>query len=178
MALADASAWFVAVLLASFLRYEFDMWRIELLPTAIVGLGMAAFSIVLGILLGVYLGKYAYGSLDEVRIITVVGLITSLLFSIVLIVGRFEVPRSLALLAFPLALMMMFGVRFLYRLSMDRTRLPARAATPALIVGAGQAGEITVRTIMNDPDSPMRAVGLIDDDITKRRLRLHGVPVL
>jgi dTDP-glucose 4,6-dehydratase len=178
MALADASAWFFAVLLASFLRYEFDMWRIELFPTALIGIAMAAFAVLLGILLGVYLGKYAYGSLDEVRIITVVGLITSLLFSIVLIAGRFEVPRSLALLAFPLALVLMFGVRFLYRLSMDRTRLPARAATPALIVGAGQAGEITVRTIMNDPDSPMRAVGLIDDDITKRRLRLHGVPVL
>ena len=178
IALADASAWFVAVLLASFLRYEFDALRIEWLPTVITALAMAAFFVLLGILIGVYLGKYAYGSLDEVRALTGSGLLTSLVFTVVLIIGSFEVPRSLALLAFPLALVMMFGLRFVYRLSVDRTRLPARAATPALVVGAGQAGEITVRTIMNDPDSPMRAIGLIDDDVTKRRLRLHGVPVL
>lgn len=178
IATADGLAWFVAVLLASFLRYEFDLWRIELLPTVLIGFVMASFFVVLGIPMGVYLGRYAYGSLDEVRITTVSGLLTSLIFSVVLILGTFEVPRSLALLAFPLALVIMFGLRFLYRLSIDRTRLPASAAIPALVVGAGQAGEITVRTIMNDPDSPMRAVGLIDDDITKRRLRLHGVPVL
>ena len=178
VASADALAWFLAGLLASFLRYEFNAWRIEWSSTLVIAAVMGAFFTLLGVAFGIYLGKYAYGSLDEVQAITLSGLITSLVFSVVLIIGSFEVPRSLALLAFPLALVMMFGVRFLYRLSIDRTRLPARAATPALIVGAGQAGEMTVRAIMNDPDSPLRAVGLIDDDVTKRRLRLHGVPVL
>jgi dTDP-glucose 4,6-dehydratase len=180
IAAADSFAWFAAVLLASFLRYEFDIWRIELLPTTLLAVLMAAGFVLLGVVLGVYLGKYRYGSLDEVRVVTVAALITSLVFSVFLIFVGFEaeVPRSLALIAFPLALVKMFGLRFLYRLSVDRTRVPAGGATPALIVGAGQAGEITVRTIMNDPDSPLRAVGLIDDDVTKRRLRLHGVPVM
>ena len=180
LAIADASAWFLSVLLASFLRYEFDAWRIEWGPTVILAVVMAAAFVIVGLLLGIYLGKYAYGSLDEVRAVTLAALLTSLVFSVYLLLAGFEteIPRSLALLAFPLAVVIMFGMRFLYRLSIDRARLPAGAASPALVVGAGQAGEITVRTIMNDPDSPLRAVGLIDDDITKRRLRLHGVPVL
>ncbi|GAA4479409.1 nucleoside-diphosphate sugar epimerase/dehydratase [Enteractinococcus fodinae] len=180
MAVADASAWFVSVLLALFLRYEFDAWRIEWLSTVLLAVVMAGFFVLVGLMLGIYLGKYAYGSLDEVRTVTLAALLTSVVFSVFLLLTGFqaEIPRSLALLAFPLAVVIMFGLRFLYRLSIDRARLPAGAATPALVVGAGQAGEITVRTIMNDPDSPLRAVGLIDDDITKRRLRLHGVPVL
>src|SRR5699024_6321884 len=72
----------------------------------------------------------------------------------------------------------MFGVRYLYRLLIDRTRKPAQLATPALIVGAGQVGEMMVRTIMTDPKSPLRVVGLLDDDVTKKRLQLHGIPVL
>jgi dTDP-glucose 4,6-dehydratase len=180
IAIADGSAWFISVLFASFLRYEFDAWRIAWAPTVLLALVMAVFFILLGLVLGIYLGKYAYGSLDEVRVVALASLLTSVVFSILLVftASEAEVPRSLALIAFPLAVVVMFGLRFLYRLSVDRTRLPAGAATPALIVGAGQAGEITVRTIMNDPDSPLRAVGLLDDDITKRRLRLHGVPVL
>lgn len=180
IAISDASAWFMSVLLASFLRYEFEAWQIVWVPTVIVALAMAAFFVIAGLVSGIYLGKYPYGSLDEVRAVASSALLTSLVFSVFLILIGYEVevPRSLALLAFPLAVVLMFGLRFLHRLSVDRTRLPTSAASPALIVGAGQAGEITVRTIMNDPDSPLRAVGLIDDDITKRRLRLHGVPVL
>ena len=70
IAVGDAAAWFVSVLLASFLRYEFDAWRIEWLPTLVLAAVMAAFFVIVGLVLGIYLGKYAYGSLDEVRAVT------------------------------------------------------------------------------------------------------------
>lgn len=180
MAIVDAAVWILSVLLASFLRYDFDLSRIAWGSKALLALSMAAFFIVLSLTLGVYLGKYAYGSLDEIRIITVSAVATSALFSMALFIlgPGVEIARSLALLSFPIALVLMFGLRLLYRLSLDRSRQPDGTAIPALIVGAGQAGEITVRTIMRDPDSSLRAVGLIDDDYNKRRLRLHGVPVL
>lgn len=47
-----------------------------------------------------------------------------------------------------------------------------------MVVGAGNAGELIVRSMMTDPDSALRPVGLLDDDLAKKRLRLHGVKVL
>src|SRR5699024_9960104 len=149
-------------------------------PTLLLAVGMALFFVVVGFALGLYLGRYSYGSFDEIRIFTGSALMTAVLFSLVLVFVGFEaeLPRSLAIIAFPLALVAKFGVRYLYRLLIDRNRKPARSATPALVVGAGPVGEMMLRTIMSDPKSPLRVVGLLDDDVTKKRLQLHGVPVL
>lgn len=180
MVVADAIIWILMVLVASQLRYEFDLSMTEWGPTFLLAAGMALFFIAVGLALGLYLGRYSYGSFDEIRVVTGASLMTTAIFSLVLIFVGFEaeLPRSLAIIAFPLALVAMFGVRYLYRLLIDRTRKPAQLATPALIVGAGQVGEMMVRTIMTDPKSPLRVVGLLDDDVTKKRLQLHGIPVL
>ncbi|MDN6679932.1 MAG: polysaccharide biosynthesis protein, partial [Yaniella sp.] len=180
MMMADTIIWIVMVLVASQLRYDFDLSRTEWGPTFILAVSMALFFVVVGLAFGLYLGRYSYGSFDEIRIVTGSALMTAVLFSLVLVFVGFEaeLPRSLAIIAFPLALVAMFGVRYLYRLLIDRTRKPAQLATPALVVGAGQVGEMMVRTIMTDPKSPLRVVGLLDDDVTKKRLQLHGIPVL
>src|SRR5699024_11733737 len=65
-----------------------------------------------------------------------------------------------------------------YRIVVERARHPQHEAAPALLVGAGPACEIAIRTVMHDPKSPIRVVGLIDDEPTKRKLILHGIAVL
>ena len=47
-----------------------------------------------------------------------------------------------------------------------------------LIYGAGAGGALLVRTLLEDRTHALAPVGFIDDDATKRRLRLEGVPVL
>ena len=49
---------------------------------------------------------------------------------------------------------------------------------PVLIYGAGAGGALLVRTLLEDRTHALAPVGFIDDDATKRRLRLEGVPVL
>jgi len=49
---------------------------------------------------------------------------------------------------------------------------------PVLIYGAGAGGALLVRTLLEDRSHAVSPKGFIDDDPTKRRLRLEGVPVL
>ena len=51
-------------------------------------------------------------------------------------------------------------------------------ARRVLIVGAGDAGDMLVREIQNNPQLKLKAVGFIDDDRSKFRKILHNVPVL
>ncbi|HHY38152.1 MAG TPA: polysaccharide biosynthesis protein [Clostridia bacterium] len=48
----------------------------------------------------------------------------------------------------------------------------------ALLVGAGDAGEMVVKEMRNNPEIGYRPVGFIDDDPKKHGMRIHGVPVL
>lgn len=48
----------------------------------------------------------------------------------------------------------------------------------ALIYGAGSGGALLVRALLEDRSLSLLPVGFIDDDPSKRRLRLEGVPVV
>jgi len=48
----------------------------------------------------------------------------------------------------------------------------------AIIVGAGDAGELLLRDLRNNHASPYHVIGFVDDDLAKRGRRIHGVPVL
>ena len=52
------------------------------------------------------------------------------------------------------------------------------AGRPVLIYGAGGGGALLARTLLEDRTHAVSPVGFVDDDISKRRLRLEGVPVL
>jgi FlaA1/EpsC-like NDP-sugar epimerase len=76
----------------------------------------------------------------------------------------------------------MGGVRMAARIwHEDRTRGHVqRAGTEnrVLLVGAGVAGTRTAREMRRHPEATMIPVGFLDDDRTKRRLSITGLPVL
>ncbi|MGR6899890.1 polysaccharide biosynthesis protein [Glutamicibacter sp. BSL13] len=162
------------------LRFEFSLESVNWLSTIILGVVAGLLHVAIGYFLGLYSGRFQYGSFAEVRSLSLSILTESILLTIaVLGFGPFfEVPRSSVLIAFPFALVLMFGVRYLRRLSLDHARKPDIGATATLVVGAGNAGELIIRNMMTDPDSPLRPVGLLDDDPAKKHLHLHGVQVL
>jgi FlaA1/EpsC-like NDP-sugar epimerase len=57
-------------------------------------------------------------------------------------------------------------------------RPKAKASSRALIVGAGDAGEMLARAIARNGDLDYEAVGFVDDDRRKRGARIHGIEVL
>ena len=46
-----------------------------------------------------------------------------------------------------------------------------------IVVGAGDAAQLVVRTMLSTPSTGYTPIGLVDDDPRKRNLRLHGVRV-
>lgn len=76
-------------------------------------------------------------------------------------------------------IMLLSGLRMVIRLYHEEfwgeTRGTARRF---LIVGAGNAGEALLREMMRRKDIQYDAVGFIDDDPDKYRMKIHGIPVL
>jgi len=176
----DCSIWLFVMIVAVNLRFEFEFESINWPSTILLGVSAGVLHAAIGYSFGLYSGRFKYGSFSEVRSLTISLAIETLILTVlVLSFGKtLSIPRSSVLIAFPIALLLMFGVRYLRRLSLERARQPDTNAAATLVVGAGNAGELIVRSMMTDPDSPLRPVGLLDDDPAKQRLSLHGVQVL
>lgn len=179
-ALVDGLAWSFGVVLAIALRFEFVMEPRNWIATSILAVIAGAIQMVVGYVTGLYRGRFTYGSFDEVRSVALIVVVEAFALSLLVIpLGPYiGVPRGTLLLAFPFVLLLMFGVRYLARLVIERARKPGEDAEPALIVGAGFIADKLLANMTTDPTSPIRAVGLIDDDPAKRNLRLRGVPVV
>jgi FlaA1/EpsC-like NDP-sugar epimerase len=90
-------------------------------------------------------------------------------------------PTGILALYFLLMLTFVGGARFMARTIYDRPLRGFRAGKDArglLIVGAGDGGRLVLREILRNPELKLKPVGFVDDDPTKRRLRIDGVRVL
>jgi FlaA1/EpsC-like NDP-sugar epimerase len=94
-------------------------------------------------------------------------------------VERLRLPRGVAVVDPLLLLAFVAGSRLLARTLIERPKsgIVARGRE-VLIVGAGNAGEQTVRELQRASLPGYTPIGLIDDDPRKRGMRLHGVRVL
>ncbi|WP_339093879.1 nucleoside-diphosphate sugar epimerase/dehydratase [Deinococcus sp. VB142] len=87
-------------------------------------------------------------------------------------------PRSVPLLAGVLGFLLMGGARVLARLLAENVR--SREATSRkriLIVGAGEAGSLIAREMQRHPEAGLAPIGFLDDDQSKQRQRVIGLPV-
>lgn len=179
-AVVDGLAWIFGVVLAIGLRFEFAMDAQGWIATIVLALLAGVIQMAVGFATALYRGRFTYGSFDEVRVVALIVVLEGVLLSLIVIplgplVG---IPRGTLLLAFPFVLLLMFGVRYVARLAIERARKPGADAEAALIIGAGFLGDKLLANVTTDPSSPIRPVGLLDDDPAKRNLRLRGVPVL
>lgn len=70
------------------------------------------------------------------------------------------------------------GSRFLLRLSHDRTSFKSRGNLKrVLVIGAGEAGAMLVRSIKGNPFSEYKVVAIVDDNQNKQHLKLMNVKV-
>ena len=180
MALLDAGTWVFGTFLAVALRLDFTLTTLGWLVTLLLGVIAAAIQLVIGYCVALYRGRYSYGSFEVVRALALIVLSISVLLSMFVIPygNSIGVPRATMLLAGPLVLLLMFGIRYVTRVTLQRSRKPGDDAERVLVLGAGYLGDRLLHTILTDPISPIRPVGLIDDDPLKKNLRLRGVPVL
>ena len=90
-----------------------------------------------------------------------------------------HVPDTVLIIDWAGTIAMVGGLRFLVRIIREGSRPVSPAGlTRVLIIGAGDAGEGVLRELYRLPVEKYHVVGFIDDDLRKRGMRIHGVPVL
>jgi len=129
--------------------------------------------------LGLYRGIWRFASLpDLLRILQAVSAGVMLSFMALFVWQRLEdVPRSVLVL-YPVILAIgLAGPRLFYRWIKDRhLDLSAVERKRALLVGAGQAGELLVRDLLKS--GPYEPVGFLDDVERRQGQEIHGVRVI
>ena len=175
----DTASWFVAVLVATLLRYDGEWNKINIAGTVAMAIAAAVLQAIVGVAVGLYRRRYHYGSFDEVRVLAAVtGLVAFLLFWVALLQGGSWVPRSVPVLAGFLALVFASAARFVARLAEESSRQSAKGEVePIVVYGAGEAGEQIIRTLRRSTDSPYLPVAVVDDDPRKAARRLNGIRV-
>ncbi|MGD2152849.1 MAG: polysaccharide biosynthesis protein, partial [Gemmatimonadales bacterium] len=132
---------------------------------------------------GLYRSVPKYASLDTLlavaRAVTVSVAVSALL---VFIIWRgSNVPRSVFIIHWMLMMLVLGGLRLWPRLR-RYPLIPLRAAwadrIPVLIYGAGDAGALLVRDMLDRKNGSYWPVGFVDDDPAKQGRTVHGRPVL
>ena len=176
----DAVAWIGGLLLAG--RAMGGITEIH--PAGLTVLSAAAgIGVVVagcGLAVGLYRGRYLRGSRDEVTAVALASLLIAgclVVVGWVLVWGHRAVPETLMGAGF--ALVAMLGARYVaFAARQQRSRPPAPTAEKIIVFGAGDAGAMLIYRLATQPDAAYQPVAILDDDPAKRRLRIHGVPVL
>ena len=176
---ADGLAWTGGLISAVLLRYDFNPGRIDWPAFCIAATAAVVAQVLVGLATGLYLGRWRLGSFEEVSaLVRTVGWVTSLLFLAELRLSQRFVPLSAVVGGGIIAFVLMGAARYVIRSYDTERRRPTGPNVRRLLVfGAGEAGAQIVATLLRDPASPYLPVALLDDDPTKRRLRIMGVPV-
>lgn len=128
----------------------------------------------------VYKKVWRYANINELMSIIQGVSASSVVFIGYVFFFRISFPRSIVLLDWMLTLIMVGGLRLLFRIwreykKRDSNRQDARRV---LIVGAGDAGEMVLKEFMKHRELNTKIIGFIDDDLSKLYLEIHGVRVI
>ncbi|MFW2342867.1 polysaccharide biosynthesis protein [Brevundimonas sp.] len=99
-----------------------------------------------------------------------------------------QLPRSVIPLAAVLSVLLLVGVRLLWRLPREAElihhllptwwRKVSSDRTPLILVGSLADADRQIRLLQADPDQPYQPVGIITPDVAEVGMRLQGVPAI
>ena len=176
-----ALAWFAAFQL-----------RFERLPVYYEGylelriiLVVIAVKISIFVLFGLYNHWWRYVSIRDIWSVARGVAVASLVSAVVILLWDplvVRLPRGIFVIDAVLLFSFVAGARLLARTVIERPRrlgigFVARGKE-ALVVGAGDAGQLILKEMLKNPGLGYTPIGLVDDDSRKRNIRLHGIRVL
>jgi FlaA1/EpsC-like NDP-sugar epimerase len=176
---ADVAAWALALSTGWWLRMEFDLAQIAWTRLAVVVVFVAILQVAVGWAEGLYSGRHQYGSFEEVAGLVRTLFVTTFAVTLLDALMPTRIPVSVPIIGGFLALVVMAGTRYFWRIILEQSKRPAEdRAERVLVFGAGEGGAQLITSMLRDRDGSLLPVGLIDDDPRKRNLRIRGVPVL
>ncbi len=148
-------------------------WWWKTLPL-VVGLRILAF-----LFFRLHRVSWVHASARDALPVTGAVLASSLVISpAVMIAWNSQFPRSILAIDLLLCLLLVSGARYSYRIGSEvLTALGAGRRKKVIVIGAGAAGDLTVRALLGNRTADYWPVALLDDDPYKRGTTLHGVPV-
>ena len=137
-------------------------------------------------LFGLYRRLWVYASTQELKLIVVAVTTSSVLVSVIVVILRAaqvlpNFPRSTLPIDWLLSLVLIGGLRFSMRILADTQSANGRGyprSRRVLVVGAGDAGALVVREMQKNPALPLTPICYLDDDASKQKQQIHGVPVV
>jgi FlaA1/EpsC-like NDP-sugar epimerase len=180
--LIDALGITASLFLAAEVRFD------GMIPEAeLRNLTLALPAVVIGKLLALNLFQcdrwsFRYAGPSELRrLLAALSLGSLLAWAFTYLVGPAGTSRAALLLEPLFSLFILGAVRFGFRVLPEGFTAADRVSRPThnvIIVGAGDAGVMTLREILKHPQSDMAVVGFIDDDPRKKGVWIEGVRVI
>ncbi len=179
MGLVHALLAVTAYLLAFLVIFDFS------LPTGARNLLLMTGPLIVAIRLPIFGWYHLFGGLwryigmrDILTILKAVTLSSLVLAAGISILLGSPFPRTLIALDWLLCLALVGGSRLVVRAFWEAGRSGRQGEVRAIVVGAGDAGDMLVREIGRNHALKYRIVGFVDDDPGKRGRRIHGIEVL
>lgn len=170
----------VAYVLAYAIRFESSMPELQLaycirtLPLVMV------VKITVFHLFGLYRTIWRHvGVRDFINILKAVLVSSALIVAAVFMYARFEFfSRTVFVIDAMLCLLLVSGAHFSLRILREYLESRPRRGRLVLLIGAGDAGEMALREIRNNPALKFQVAGFLDDDPFKHKRKIHDVKVL
>jgi UDP-GlcNAc:undecaprenyl-phosphate/decaprenyl-phosphate GlcNAc-1-phosphate transferase len=128
-----------------------------------------------------YRGMWRYLGIADLMMLAKVTMLASaiLIIGLPIVVRGAIIPRSVLVIDFLLFTFLLLGSRVLFAALNDvNARLQSRWQPRLLIVGAGDLGELVLRTVLRARPAAYHAIGFLDPDPATRNRTLHSVRVL
>ena len=127
-----------------------------------------------------YGSLWRYASINELTYVVVASILGSSILGISFTVFDVLLPRSFYLLFMMINILAIGGTRFTYRVfrRVKMVLIKDETIKRVLVIGGGVAGAMMIKEMQNNPQIHKKAVAVIDDDRSKHKRKIHGVPVL
>lgn len=185
----DILSFYVAMGLAYIIKYD----QVKSIPPELTQSLLAVISAIVGLkfvtllILKMYSKIWRFAGITElIDVVVACGIGSAVSMGMLFMISRqpefsyILVPRSILVMAFMMDVAFVGGSRFLYRLlfhvspkEVRRHQLKKRT----LIYGAGQAGVMVLKEINTQGHSEFSPIGFMDDDLSKKGQKLHGLTI-
>jgi FlaA1/EpsC-like NDP-sugar epimerase len=125
-----------------------------------------------------YKKAWEYASIGELISIFKVITYTIILTGIVQQLVQNQVDYRILAITWMIHLLLIGGSRFFWRIYRDTYLKQPFNKKRTLIVGAGSAGTMVARQLLNNHDGELLPVAFIDDNVNKQKLDILGIPVM
>lgn len=125
-----------------------------------------------------YQKAWEYASIGELMAIIKAVTFSIITTSVVQFVVFQDIYVRALMITWMIHIILIGGSRFVWRVFRDRYITPNANKRRTLIIGAGAAGTMVARQLVNNPEAELKPIAFIDDDPNKQKLQFFNIPVM